>query len=132
MKKALALLLLVAMITVVVVAQEATKPPSEPGPKLTEMQKLRVLSAFQRAVIAQNNFQISQQQAQTSLAEFNASYKAYNETCVALVEELKVGAGWTCNVDSSKQSVELVKVPSPQVVPDGAKNPEPSKTPAKK
>ena len=124
MRKMLGVLLL-AVMALMAVAQEAAKPstdpkapaamgaPEKPVPQLTELQKLKVMAAYQRATIAIAEYSRLQREYQEALDTQTKAAQAYFATCKEILKEAGVGPEYACNVDYPNNNVTLVKVPPP-------------------
>ena len=71
------------------------------APKFSEISKLKLVNAYQKAIIAQVNFQNAQKQAQDAVASFNA-------LCEAETKTAGLAQGTQCQVNMDTQEVTAV------------------------
>src|SRR5208282_3199318 len=75
-------------------SQTAPPPPAAPPapPKISELSRLRLLSSYKTALIAQQNFNATQQAAQKALADWTAA-------SAQVIEDEKLAKGTSFQVD---------------------------------
>lgn len=92
---------------------------SEPGSaELSELSKLRLLSAYQKALLTQVPFQQAKEALDKAVA-------AFNEAAAVAVKENKLPDGTTFQVDINAQDVKIV--PPPPKPAEAPKPEEPKK-----
>lgn len=88
-------------LAIILLAQGAAPPAP------TELQRLRLLSSYSHALMAQ-------QAAQSATAEFNSARDAYTKLADDIATEMKLPKGSQFTIDIPKQSV-AIQVPPPPV-----------------
>jgi hypothetical protein len=89
--------------------------PSDPPKSLPEVGELRVLSAYQKALIAQQDFKLAQQ-------TMNEQVNLYNQICASELQKNGFPEGTRCAPDVNAGKVATIAPPEP---PKESKQPEP-------
>lgn len=114
--------MLLLVVALVAVAQEAAKPSTDAKrvPELTEVQKLKVMNAYQRALVAQTAAQQAQRALQDAFTGQQQAVQQFLAACKAVLTEAKVPDGYDCQVDYDKNLVTVVPLQKPAEAPKPA------------
>jgi hypothetical protein len=104
---------------ILLLGQGTNVPPSHPGPvppksQLSEVSRLRVLAAYQKAIIAQVGTQAAQQ-------KMNEAVQEYQKAADEAVEENKLPKGTRLNVNVDTGEVTTIAPPPEPVKPEAKK-----------
>src|SRR5438552_18222270 len=122
MIRILAISLILLSFCAILLLAQAPPSPADINSPAHEVQRLRLLSGFQKALLAQ----AAAQQAQ---AAFESARQQYTDLADRTAEELGMAKGSEFRIDASAGRVTIIAPPSPPPAAAPPKPPEPASAP---